>query len=111
MNQLVRSTTITFFYKLLLSIIIFSIIPSNVLAHNQKDLIMITDIHPGMKGIGKTVFSGIRIEEFEVEVIDIIHGSGITYPYILVKLSGDRIDNNGGISAGMSGARSTLKES
>ncbi len=104
MNQLVRSTTITFFYKLLLSIIIFSIIPSNVLAHNQKDLIMITDIHPGMKGIGKTVFSGIRIEEFEVEVIDIIHGSGITYPYILVKLSGDRIDNNGGISAGMSGS-------
>lgn len=104
MNQLVKSTIIKYFYILLLSIIALSVIPSNILAHNQEELILITDIYPGMKGIGKTVFSGIKIEEFEVEVIDIIHGSGIAYPYILVKLSGDKIDNNGGISAGMSGS-------
>lgn len=78
--------------------------PINALTEKQEELISINDIQPGMKGIGKTVFSGIKIEEFAVEVIDIIQGSEVSYPYILVKLSGDRIDNNGGISAGMSGS-------
>ncbi len=92
------------FNILLIPIVYFICIPINANTQNQKDFILINDIHSGMKGIGKTVFSGTKIEEFGVEVIDIIHGSGITYPYILVKLSGDKIENNGGISAGMSGS-------
>ncbi len=98
-----------YLFRLLFSIsiiVIFylSCIPVNASFPNQEEFILINDIHSGMKGVGKTVFEGTKIEEFGVEVIDIIHGSGITYPYILVKLSGDRIENNGGISAGMSGS-------
>lgn len=70
----------------------------------QSEFISIDEIHPGMKGFGKTVFSGTEIEEFDVEVIEIITGADLSYPYILVQLSGNRIDSNGGISAGMSGS-------
>ncbi len=69
----------------------------------QEELISINEIYSGMKGIGKTVFSGTEIEEFDVQVIDVIRGAGINHPYILVQLSGDKIDENVGISAGMSG--------
>ena len=98
-----------FVFRLLFSISIISVIylifiPLWASSENQEEFILINDIHSGMKGVGKTVFAGTKIEEFGVEVIDIIHGTGITYPYILVRLSGDRIENNGGISAGMSGS-------
>ena len=104
MDQLFKRTIKIFFYILLVAIISSSGIAGDFLAQNQEELILVNDIHPGMKGVGKTVFSGTKIEEFEVEVIDIIQGSGVNYPYILVKLSGEKIDNNGGISAGMSGS-------
>lgn len=68
------------------------------------DKFIFTDsIIPGMKGVGKTVFSGTEIEEFDVQVIDVISGNSINDSYILVRLSGNQIDENGGISAGMSG--------
>jgi len=70
----------------------------------QEEFMPIDKIYSGMKGIGKTVFSGIDIEEFDVDVIDIISGTGINNSYLLVKLRGEKIDENGGISAGMSGS-------
>jgi hypothetical protein len=98
-----------FVFKLLFIISIISVIylifiPLKASSKNQDEFILIDDIHSGMKGVGRTVFTGTKIEEFGVEVIDIIHGTATTYPYILVRLSGDRIENNGGISAGMSGS-------
>jgi len=103
-NQLYKPLVWKFFYILLISIVFNISIPIYAITENYGEFITIDEIHSGMKGIGKTVFSGIKIEEFEVEVIDVIHGTGISHPYILVKLSGDKIDNNGGISAGMSGS-------
>jgi hypothetical protein len=103
-NQLYESLVRKFFYTFLISIVFIISIPVYAITENYREFITIDEIHSGMKGIGKTVFSGIRIEEFEVEVIDVIHGTKISHPYILVKLSGDKIDNNGGISAGMSGS-------
>lgn len=76
----------------------------------KEDIILLDEIHSGMEGIGKTVFSGTKVEKFNVQVIDVIAGTGIDDAYILVKLSGDKIDNNGGISAGMSGSPVYLNE-
>ncbi|MFW6149585.1 MAG: SpoIVB peptidase S55 domain-containing protein, partial [Atribacterota bacterium] len=84
------------------SILCLLLLQSVISAH--EEFMPIDEIYSGMKGIGKTVFSGIDIEEFDVEVIDIISGTGINNSYLLVKLSGERIDENGGISAGMSGS-------
>jgi len=86
------------FFSILCLLLLQSVISA------QEEFMPIDEIYSGMKGIGKTVFSGIDIEEFDVEVIDIISGEGINNSYLLVKLSGDRIDENGGISAGMSGS-------
>ena len=35
-------------------------------------LMSVDEIRPGMKGIGKTVFSGTKIEEFDVEILGVL---------------------------------------
>jgi len=90
------------------SILFFLLLHSSICA--QEESMPIDEIHSGMKGIGKTVFSGIDIEKFDVDVIDVISGTGINNSYVLVKLSGDKIDENGGISAGMSGSPVYIEE-
>lgn len=91
-------------------IILFLLLPlfislSVQISHGaQEEFIALNEINPGMQGIGKTVFSGTKIESFDVHVIDIIPDTNLSNPYILVRLSGEKIDENGGISAGMSGS-------
>ena len=71
----------------------------------SNDLFMlISEISPGMKGIGKTVFHGTQIETFQVDIIDIVKGEGGISHFILANLSGDKIKDGGGISEGMSGS-------
>jgi hypothetical protein len=64
----------------------------------------VSEIKPGMKGIGKTVFHGTQIETFQVDIIDIVKGEGGISHFILANLSGDKIKDSGGISEGMSGS-------
>ncbi len=72
---------------------------------SSNDLFMSTsEIKPGMKGIGKTVFHGTKIETFQVDIIDIVKGEGGINHFVLANLSGDKIKEGGGISAGMSGS-------
>lgn len=71
----------------------------------SNDLFMpVSEIKPGMKGIGKTVFQGTKIENFQVDIIDIIKGEEGIDNFILVYLSGEKIETGGGISEGMSGS-------
>lgn len=104
MSQLTKKLIKEIFNVFFILIISLFCISLQVRAEKQGEFISIEEIKPGMKGVGKTVFAGTKIEDFEVEVIDIIQGNKITFPYILVKLSGDKINNNVGISAGMSGS-------
>ena len=61
-------------------------------------------LRPGMKGIGKTVVVGTKIEEFQVEVLGVLAGQETVKQLILVKVSGDAIERMGVIAAGMSGS-------
>ncbi|MEA3454197.1 MAG: SpoIVB peptidase S55 domain-containing protein [Candidatus Caldatribacteriota bacterium] len=74
------------------------------LAFSQSLFMQVSEISPGMKGIGKTVFHGTQIETFQVDIIDIVKGEGDINHFILANLSGDKIEEGGGISAGMSGS-------
>ena len=74
------------------------------LAFSQTVFMPVSEIKPGMKGIGKTVFHGTQIETFQVEIIDIVKGEGSINHFILANLSGDKIEESGGISAGTSGS-------
>lgn len=56
-----------------------------------------------MVGKGLTVFYGEEIEEFGVEIIDVMHNFYPKFNVILVKLLGDQVEKNG-IVSGMSGS-------
>ncbi|MGH2398545.1 MAG: SpoIVB peptidase S55 domain-containing protein, partial [bacterium] len=65
------------------------------------------EIRPGMRGIGRTVIKGQRIEEFAFEVIGTLKGGGGIIPVshlILFRISGPLTDQTGGTAAGMSGS-------
>lgn len=63
----------------------------------------IEDIKEGMKGSGKTVLHGTKIEEFEVEVLGIQRSSSPGRDIVLVQLKGCDLEDTG-IIAGMSGS-------
>ncbi|MEW6203675.1 MAG: SpoIVB peptidase S55 domain-containing protein [bacterium] len=69
------------------------------------DYLPVSDIKPGMKGYGRSVFSGTSIETFDVKVVGVIPKSGPSgEDLILVRVGGEAIESRGGISLGMSGS-------
>jgi hypothetical protein len=56
-----------------------------------------------MKGTGKTVFSGDRIEEFQVEILGVLDNIGPKQSLILARLSGGPLAKTG-VLQGMSGS-------
>jgi len=91
------------FIKIIFTLLIIFSIGVN-LAFGQTVFMPVSEIKPGMKGIGKTVFHGTQIETFQVDIIDIVKGEGSINHFILASLSGDKIEEAGGISAGTSGS-------
>ena len=61
------------------------------------------EVRAGMKGIGRTVFSGTRIEEFQVEVLGVLENVGPRQSLILGRLSGGPLAHSG-VLQGMSGS-------
>lgn len=61
------------------------------------------DIKPGMRGIGRTVFQGSRVEEFQVEILGVLQNSGPKQSIILARLSGGPLAETG-VLQGMSGS-------
>ncbi len=61
------------------------------------------DVKPGMRGIGKTVFSGNKVEEFQVEVLGVLENMGPKQSVILARLSGGPLEKTG-VMQGMSGS-------
>ena len=52
------------------------------------DFFALKDIRAGMRGVGKTVFSGDRIEDFQVEILGVLENIGPKESLILARLSG-----------------------
>ncbi len=71
--------------------------------HAQTAFFPLKDIKPGLRGIGKTVFSGNRIEEFQVEVLGVLENIGPKQNLILARLSGGPLAETG-VLQGMSGS-------
>ena len=68
-------------------------------------LMQIDDIRPGMKGIGKTVFSGTTIEEFDVEILGVLKNQTPHGDAIMAKVTGGPLPlEESGVLAGMSGS-------
>jgi hypothetical protein len=63
----------------------------------------VDDVKAGMKGKGKSVVTGVKIESFDAEVIGVLKNTGPGRDLILCKLSGMNLDKTGVIQ-GMSGS-------
>jgi hypothetical protein len=63
----------------------------------------IDDVRPGMKGTGKTVMTGTRLEEFGAEVLGVMRDVSPGRDMILCRLTGCNLEH-AGIIQGMSGS-------
>lgn len=69
----------------------------------QTGVFPLKDVRPGMKGVGRTVFSGTRVEEFGLEVLGVLENVGPRQSVILARLRGGPLERTG-VLQGMSGS-------
>ncbi len=61
------------------------------------------DVRAGQRGVGRTVFSGSKVEEFQVEILGVLENIGPKQSIILAKLKGGPLEKTG-VMQGMSGS-------
>ena len=63
-----------------------------------------SEVKPGMKGFGVSVFSGTKLEKFDVEVISVLKNQmGPQQDVVLIRCAGQGLEHSGAV-AGMSGS-------
>src|ERR1017187_2340336 len=73
------------------------------LAVAAPDIFPLKDVRAGQHGVGRTVFSGTRVEEFQVEGLGVLENLGPRQSIILARLSGGPLASTG-VMQGMSGS-------
>ena len=63
----------------------------------------VSNIQPGMKAVGLTVFKGSRIEQFDAEILGVLKKARTQGDLIIARLSGGPLETTG-VIAGMSGS-------
>ena len=76
---------------------------SAALAGQTTPFLPLSEVRQGMRGVGKTIFQGSRIEEFQVEVLGVLENAGPKQSIILARLSGGPLEKSG-VLQGMSGS-------
>src|SRR5688572_23243565 len=69
----------------------------------------VSEVRPGMTGFGRSVFSGTKVERFEVEVISVLKNFNPKNDVILIKCRGQNLEHTGAV-AGMSGSPIYLRD-
>ncbi len=72
-------------------------------AANDGAFVPIEDVRPGDRCVGKTVFAGSEVEEFDVEILAVIRGTAPRSDLIIGRATGGILDL-AGIPQGMSGS-------
>lgn len=88
----------------LVLILAFPIVGS---AQPAPGIMPLSQVKPGMRGVGKTVISGQKVEEFQFEVLDVLQAGGgpiSADKLILFRMYGPMMERTGGTAAGMSGS-------
>ena len=67
----------------------------------------LSEVKPGLRGVGRTVFSGTKVEEFGVEILGVLENVGPRQNVILARLSGGPLEKTG-VLQGMSGSPVTI---
>jgi hypothetical protein len=72
-------------------------------AEGVQPFMPLSDLKPGMKGIGRTVFTADKVEEFEAEILGVLENVAPKQSAILARLSGGPLERTG-VMGGMSGS-------
>jgi len=94
------------FFVTCLSFPSFVFAQSAASAHKAQNpqIIPVSQIHAGMRGVAYTVFEGVKPESMDVEVLGVLHNvNGPKGDIILVRLHGTKVEYTG-VVAGMSGS-------
>lgn len=73
------------------------------LSTKAQNFFPLKDVRAGMHGVGRTVFKGNRIEDFQVEILGVLQNAGPKQSIILARLSGGPLAE-AGVIQGMSGS-------
>jgi hypothetical protein len=87
---------------LVLTFVLLGAFSSTLVAQGTK-FMSVDEVRPGMKGIGKTVFQGTKIEQFDVELLGVLKNFAPKQDMVLARLSGGPLAKTG-VIAGMSGS-------
>src|SRR5437868_5830251 len=63
----------------------------------------VDDVRTGMKGVGRTVMKGTKVEDFDAEVLGVLKNVSPGRDMVLCRLAGLNLDKTG-VIAGMSGS-------
>jgi hypothetical protein len=76
-----------------------------LLAHaaQAQDFFPLRNVRPGLHGVGRTVFQGNRVEEFQVEILGVLENLTPKQSIVLARLSGGPLAQTG-VMQGMSGS-------
>jgi hypothetical protein len=73
-------------------------------SQKTSDFLPLSEVRPGLKGVGRTVFEGDKVEEFQVEILGVLKNAiAPKHSVILARLSGGPLEKTG-VIAGMSGS-------
>jgi len=94
----------TLMNRLLVSVCLLVCTLAGTSLHAQNvEFFPVDELREGMRGVGRTVFRGTQIEDFDVEVIGVVRNSSPRQDMVLVRLSGARLEETG-VLQGMSGS-------
>jgi len=90
---------------LILSTVLVGVIVGNLLALSPNDILPPSEIRPGMKGYGLSVFKGTQIERFPITVLGVLERYDFDMDAILIRIDGGTVvQRQSGVIAGMSGS-------
>jgi hypothetical protein len=84
-------------------VLVFCFVPC-LWSQDSTPIFPLDEVRPGLKGVGRTVFEGDKIEEFQVEILGVLKNAQAPKRDIIVaRLSGGPLEKTG-VIAGMSGS-------
>jgi hypothetical protein len=89
---------------------LFSLLPGQPAPASPKPEIywQVDDVKAGMKGVGRTVMKGTKVESFDCEVLGVLKNTSPGRDLVLCRLSGLNLEKTG-VIAGMSGSPIYIK--
>jgi hypothetical protein len=81
----------------------WSLLPTAEAGPKPESFWQVDDVRPGMKGQGRTVMKGTRVETFAAEVLGVLKNTSPGRDMVLCRLSGLNLEKTG-VIAGMSGS-------